>query len=98
MRIIAALLTALMLAGCATLPTTGGNVAQVQALARQACGFVPLARTVTELFTVAGGTAFAIAAKICAAVENNPMTEGARGGRTVPRVNGVPLEGRFVRR
>jgi hypothetical protein len=106
MRIIFALLTAALLTGCVTTGSTptpaqkqtaAGYVAQVQATARRICGFVPLARTVTGLFIAGTGGVFDIAQAICSAVTNNPMTEGPRGGRTVPRVNGVRIEGRFVR-
>lgn len=103
--VIAAAL-AFSLAGCASTgsitPTNvASTIAQVQSTARTICSFVPTANTVANLLSVIGFGGFsgvtAMAAQICNAVINNPMTEGPGGGRTVPRVAGVPIRGKFVR-
>lgn len=96
---------ALALAGCATTGSTPGApagsvtsiVTQVQRVTRQVCGFVPVAKTIVGIFSAGGGSALGIAQEICNAVTNNPMTEGPRGGRTVPKVRGVAVRGQFVR-
>lgn len=103
-----------LLTGCAGTPgmpgpTPGGPndpaaiIANVQAIARQACKFVPTAETILSLISTFTGTspftstASAIADAICASVTatSSPSLTAARGGP--PRVNGVAIRGKFVR-
>lgn len=103
-KLLIAPVLALALSGCAT--TGGGGslsstITQIRDAARALCKFEPTVNTVAELlgaFGVPGVAAVpVISTKICAAVSLNPMTEGPRGGRTVPKVDGVPIRGKFVR-
>ncbi len=100
--LMTALCSTMLLGGCATmgdLSTPAGRdalIKQVQAITAQACGFIPIAATITAI--VAAGqfvVAFDIANAICAAVAQ-PRTS-ARQAR-VPTVSGVPVRGSFVRR
>jgi len=102
MRSTLVILASLALGGCAT--TGGGQqspediVAQVQKTTAQICSFVPTAATVAAL--VSGGnptivSATALAQAICAAV-TRPKARAK--GAAIPTVNGVAIEGRFIRR
>ena len=101
--LMTALCSTMLLGGCATMgdiSTPAGRdalIKQVQAITAQACGFIPIAATITAI--VAAGqfvVAFDIANAICAAVAAQPRTS-ARSTR-VPTVSGVPVRGSFVRR
>lgn len=92
----AMLAASLALAGCGTTSNTGDTVAQVQAIAKQVCGFLPTATTVLNI--ISGGnsyvqTAESVASAICSAVTSKAALRGA-----VPTVNGVKVRGRFVLR
>lgn len=106
MRLILMAMLAVALAGCETTTSTGPKtqvvknaVSTVQSYTKQACGFVPVAQTVNALLVRndVASDVLGLARQICAAVQDNPMTEGVRGGRTVPRLKGVPIRGKFVR-
>lgn len=103
-KILLASAIALSLSGCAT---TGGNppdmnaiIAQIQQTTAQICSFVPTVETVAAIIAAgSGGGATpavvgvaSIANAICAAV-----TKPAAARRGVPTVNGVPVNGSFVR-
>ena len=93
----APLVAALALSGC---QTTGANsvVAQVQAIAQAACAFVPTAATIIAI-VAKGNPALATAAEmataICAAVAPKPAARLL--GALAPSVDGVIVEGHFVR-
>jgi hypothetical protein len=74
-------------------------IADIQKAAVAACGFLPQASFVADLFLSGNSTvqtAQAWAAAICAAV--TPKATVRRGGAVTPgRVNGIPVRGRFVR-
>lgn len=106
--LIAIVLTGgLMLAGCGTTGTTViSNVTtfirQVDAEAIKDCSFLPTDATVNALIaTIPYGATFeGIAKMICAAVTAHPLSarHGRRlGGISAPTVNGVTINGSFVR-
>ena len=78
--------------------TGGGNVSQVQQLAKQACGFLPLAKTVLAIFASGLNTATQVADAVCQAVTSNPMAGGPGKRVRFGRVNGVHVEGTLVKR
>lgn len=95
----ALILAALSTVGCTTTSGTGGSATSaVVDATKSICRFVPTVATVSALLGQGGTTQTYtdIAKAICAAVQNNPMTEGPGGGRTVPKVRGVPIRGQFV--
>lgn len=99
-KLLLTFLLATSLAGCATGPS--GVDTQVQAAlayVRSACAYVPTIATLVAIFQQEGpfATGASVGAKVCAALEQNPMTEGIAGGRTVPKVDGVPIKGHFVK-
>lgn len=100
------------LAGCASngtlqIPTAltpaaiTTDVAQVQSIAKNLCGWVEPVSVIAQIiaaFSGGGGivsNAHTIATQICATVTVAP--QGARRGMRVATVYGVPLRGRFVR-
>jgi len=89
----------LLLAGCATTPTTGQiseKVKQIQDYTRLACSFVPTIGTVANILSSgAAAPAITIANDICIAVTTAPLADGPRRGP--PHVRGVIIKGRFVR-
>src|SRR6185436_7655476 len=94
-----ALLASLLLAGCATTPGGAPNpiIAQVQAIAIQACAFEPTVKTILSILALGNpllGTASSIADAICAAV--TPKTASALK-RNPPQVGGVVIHGKFIR-
>lgn len=99
---VVALAGSVFLAGC---ETTGKPfpervtevVAQVQAITRQVCDFIPVAEVVAQIIRVGDYTApVAIANAICTAVHNLPKaTRGTK--RPVPVVSGVVVKGQYVR-
>lgn len=97
------LLLPLLLAACQTAATSGPPTdAPPQSKLKQTilgiCGFNATAKTVNDLLVQNStvSTITEIAAGACEAVKNNPMTEGVRGGRTVPKYRGTPIRGEFV--
>jgi hypothetical protein len=91
---------ALSLGGCltarepGTVPVTGDYITSVQQTAVSLCGFLPTAQFIGNLF-LEGETydnVSALAGLICRAV----TTRSYRPGKTIT-VDGVPVEGRFVR-
>lgn len=95
------------LGGCATAPVTTpvsvtNVVSEVQAIAQEVCGFLPVAQTILGIFSSGAFTsAAAVASAICSAVNQTPAA-GRLGGRLragvgTPTVSGVPVVGRFVR-
>ncbi len=104
-----ALCSAVALGGCAT-TTTGGvtttpdisaEIAQVQKIATQVCGFLPAASTVSGIIAsfVPGaapinGIATQVANAICGAVTAKSVK---LKGAARPTVNGVAIYGNFVR-
>lgn len=96
-----ALLLCLGLAGCGTtggLPSTAdisARAKQIQEYTRLACSFVPTIATIASIIGK-GGSQLTIAQDICAAVTTMPLAEGPGRPRR-PRVNNVPIHGRFVR-
>ncbi len=107
----AALSASVALGGCAstgTVPSSGGTtdissqIAQAQQIAVQVCGYLPVASTVSALFsTFVPGSAsgLSIAAQVANAICNAvaPTKSARLRGAAVPTVNGVPIVGRFVR-
>jgi len=96
---------AMLLSGCATLQQPGGLealVKQVQAQAAQLCSFIPLASTVTAIFTAGQFVgAFEIANAIVTAVTAPlpPTVPGTKAApRRAPTVSGVQIKGTFVGR
>lgn len=101
MRKILLILAITSLAGCATVPGTGNPasfdefIKNAQAWAVRACGFVPTAATVANIFAAGQFTTYiAIGDAICKAVVIPP---GARIAKVTPRVGKVVVRGRFVR-
>lgn len=103
------LASTLLLSACTTVPVVNPNtgnpvvtdVAKVQALAVKICAFEPTAATVTAIIAslVPGASPTVtlisqIAQSICDAVA--PKVQALLSAP--PAVNGVPVEGRFVRR
>jgi hypothetical protein len=97
-----AIICGLILTGCSS---TGGfvpvTVTSVQQAAVNACGFLPLASSVTALLptpaALAAGTAEAIAALICSAVAPvSPATGVRMKAAGAPSINGVVIHGEFV--
>lgn len=112
-KIIAVLALAGFLAGCATPgpfpapnPSPSGPVASdstitaIQQAAVRVCGFLPTVQTVADIVaTFTGGSAIVnlagnVATAICNAVRP-PL--GARKRAAVPMVNGIVIQGGFVR-
>lgn len=104
-----AILAVLSLGACTTVPVTNpstGNpvvtdVMKIQALAIKICAFEPTAETVTNIITslVPGASPTVtlisqIAHSICDAMV--PKVQAFMSAP--PAVNGVPIEGRFVKR
>jgi len=96
---------AAMLGGCAGIggTTTPVTVQSVEDATVLACGFLPLAASVTALLptpaAIAAGTAEAIAALICKAVAPVNPTTGVRhrGVAAAPSIDGVVIHGTFIR-
>jgi hypothetical protein len=101
----------LLLGGCATTgtgidPITGNpiatEIANIEAQAVKYCGFLPTEATITAILaTLVPGAAPVtviinqVAQSICAAVV--PAASGRLRGAAWPQVNGVPINGHFVR-
>lgn len=108
-----ALCSSIWLAGCASIPGMPPSlpiptspvadqavVLQVQTIAKQICSYVPTGETILSIigtFTTIpfAGLATTAADAICAAV--NKAGVNRSGKRTIPRVNGVAVRGRFER-
>ena len=105
-----ALACGLLTSSCTTVPgvdpITGNPIAteitNIQALAVQICAFQPTAATVAAILaTFVPGAAPVteiinqVAQSICGAVTAKAYRRGARHG--FARVNGVPIDGQFVR-
>jgi len=89
----------LVLGGCQSTSTGGGIsdpsgiIAQVQALARGACRFVPTAATVAEILAAgnpAVSTASAVAGAVCAAVQSSAPTVASRAVGALAAVAAAP--------
>lgn len=98
-KIIFASLAALSLASCTALPTGGQtiDIALVQRIAVGACGFLPTASTVLNIFSAGNAlvmTAESVAGSICAAITAKASRRGGPG----PSVNGVAIHGTYVGR
>lgn len=106
-----AALGALALAGCASLPgqtsvgttptlpgTPAPEPSKVKRLVMQGCGFVPTIETIASIVTASPfvPAAGAVAESICQAVTNIPFADGP--GDHKPRVNGVVVQGYFLKR
>ncbi len=107
--ISSALAGSLVLSGCATMgtsPSGGGltpeQIAQIQQTATTLCAFLPTFQTVQDI-VVAGAyppgipiaqLANLVGNSICAAV----TARSVRLGSTLPKVNGVVVQGSFVGR
>lgn len=90
------LVTALTLAGCASAPSPSQPpVSEVQRIANQVCAFVPTAATIIKIFATGLNSAAEMASRICEAVTTRPLADGPGGRRA--RVNGVAVQGKFVR-
>jgi hypothetical protein len=91
------------LAACSSVITPGtSQIDQVRQYAVTACGFLPTVETVANIIgTFSGGAAPAItsvsqvADAICSAVLSTGGTKRSRAA--APRVNGVVVQGTFVR-
>ncbi len=96
-------LLALGLAGCATTPGNIGSstgIKDIQNAAVAICKFLPAATFVSDLLlsgNVIASSATSIAAQICQAVTTNPLADGPGAKNYRPHVNGVRVQGRFVR-
>ena len=101
----AALAGTMALGGCATPggmpPNVADALAQAQQIAVAACGFLPTYQTVQNIIVAgayppgipAAQLANLVGNAICAAVTAKSAKFGSRG----PTVNGVPVQGQFVR-
>lgn len=102
-RALIPVLLAFSLAGCATTPGNIGSasgVKDIQAAAVAICKFLPAATFVTDLLlsgNIIASSATSIAAKICDAVTINPLADGPGAKNYVPHVNGIRVQGRFVK-
>lgn len=110
-KFLMTLLLASSLGACATGPdgqpilpspaVIDSTVSQVQAITRQACGFVPIAGTITSFFTTAGATVFDVANAICSALASAPKARRSRDGLVTVRLrtpNGgtATVQGHYV--
>lgn len=78
--------------------TCEDRVAAVQKLTVAICGFLPTAITVTNILSInIPGDAGDIASSICDAVAPKKAAARARGGAAAVYLNGVRIEGKFVR-
>lgn len=76
--------------------TTNDKVTSVQSYALQICKFVPAASSVVNIFSSGYASDVATVAKaICDAVTTRPLADGP--GDRKPRVNGVVVNGAFVK-
>jgi len=107
-RLLATAALGLFLAGCATTsptpnPGTPNWVKDVQATAVKVCGYLPIASTVLNIAATFTGAvaAYALAetvvTSICTAVTTNPLADGPGPRNYKPQVNGVRIQGQFVR-
>jgi len=103
-KIIPALLATSLLGGCATMNGQGGGpspqdvVKVVQQIAQNACGFLPLAVTVKDIFAQGQfQSAVEVANAICGAVQSTSPTL-VRGKLQRPMVGNVVVRGRYVGR
>jgi len=90
------------LASC-TPSTSAALITQIQQDAMAACSFLPTAETVTQLITAGNiqaqaglGTGTTIANAICKAVAATPPVSSLKKA-TVPNINGIPINGIFVK-
>lgn len=94
------LLLPLLIASCTTVPQDNSTVGKIVQAVRLGCSFEIARETVNALLRTQGAwglTAVALADRICQAVTTNPKTEGPGGGRTTARLNGVRIQGHFIR-
>lgn len=85
-----------LLAGCITPGEVSDRAKEIQTYTRTICKFVPTLESVAKI--ISGGTlgsVTSIASDICLAVTTAPLADGPGDKR--PYVNGVLVEGRFVR-
>lgn len=76
--------------------TAKEKVKSVQGYAVQACSYLPLATTVTSIFSSNYSSDVAtVGSAICDAVTSIPLADGP--GDHKPRVNGVVVKGNFVK-
>jgi hypothetical protein len=93
---VGALCTAL--GACVTTEDVNSKITQVQDFTRIGCSFVPTVTTVAKILAAGNpivDTASSVADAICAAVTTVPLADGPGDSR--PRVNGVVVEGKFIR-
>lgn len=82
--------------GTGTGPTPADVIAEARNIAVAACGFLPAVSTVAGILAAGNPaltTASAVASAICAAVTAPAAARGTR----IPTVNGVPVQGSFVK-
>lgn len=104
-RPLLAATAALLLGSCSTTGgvATGITIAGVQNAAVAICAFLPTANTVGNILAAGNPllvTAEAVAEAICAAVGTAPTVVAKSGRRrlvAMPMVNGVPIQGKFLR-
>jgi hypothetical protein len=91
-----------MLAGCVTTAQIDDTVNKAQQYAVTACGFLPTVSTVAQILSsfVPGASpveaiAHQAATAICKAV--TPVKSSIRRGDARPSVNGIIIDGKFVR-
>lgn len=101
MRYLAIGILALSLGGCAT-GAGSGNISdtakQIQETTRLICKFVPTITTIVNILSSgSSGSIGTIANDICAAVTNVPLSSARGAAQRVPKLNGIPIKGKFVR-
>lgn len=108
MFLACAMIGALALAGCnttaqdvaskitSTSQTATAKAKEVQDYAVQLCGYLPYASAVISIFNSGYSQNVAtVGNAICSAVTNLPLADGP--GKREPRVNGVLVQGKWVR-
>jgi len=107
--IATALSGSVLLSSCATVPgvdpITGKpvatEVANITATAITICGFEPTAATVTNIlatFIPGASPIAAIVEQVAQSICNAVTAKGGRYGGAAPQVNGVPIDGHFIKR
>jgi len=91
-----------MLSGCVTTAQIDDTVSQAQQYAVTACGFLPTVSTVAQILSsfIPGASPIQTVAQqaataICKAVV--PAKSAIRRGSSHPTVNGIIIDGKFVR-
>ena len=90
----------MLASGCTTTGSLPISITDVQNDAVLACSFLPTAATVANILAAGNPilvTAEAVAQAICAAITPTKTTAKLRGNMVLPEVNGVVIQGSWVK-